>query len=530
MALTFQTTGQQRLADLLAKQAMDSSPIQSPWQGLDRMSKALLAGWQMQNADAQQREALPAILGILGGGQAEAPSAPASPMATALAQPQRPAVDPNADAVTEAKTPQDYINRGWGGLTPQGRDTATRTVLGEAANQGPLGMAGVADVMRNRAASGGYGGNTMDSVALAKGQFEPWMTQGGRDRMQAFSQNSPQYRGAQEAVDTAAIGTRPDVTGGASHFYAPKAQAALAPVDGRPVVPPFAAGQQPSAVIGDHNFYAPRTQMAQAGQPQQSSVGARQGMNPAQIEQLRAMASHPNPNVRQFAAGLIQNAVADRFKPADYDFQKRDDGSIVAINKKNPRDMQLIQPPGGSQSLIDFEANKAGAKKGAELRAERAVTEPERRKQEVSAGTIVTQDIDRAIKEMDTSTLPTTGMSGAALSYVPGTASHNVGRLIETMKANAGFQQLNQMRQSSPTGGALGNVTERELAYLQAAIGNLAQSQDDGQLRDNLKRVKNAYLDIIHGPTQGPARESLSFQQKQGSGGVDDLVNKYRSR
>src|SRR5690606_12677220 len=84
--------------------------------------------------------------------------------------------------------------------------------------------------------------------------------------------------------------------------------------------------------------------------------------------------------------------------------------------------------------------------------------------------------------------------------------------LVDTIKANAAFDKLQAMRDSSPTGGALGQVSERELSYLQATIGNLEQSQGAEQLEDNLKRVKNAYLDIVHGPGNGPAREELSFQ------------------
>lgn len=508
----FGTTGsqdyQKMLAAMLAKDATSSAPIQSPWQGADRMAKALLAGMQMQNASAQDKEFMAELAKFSGGGAPAMAAALAPQTAQTAPQmaPQAAPVPVDADAVTEAKTPQDYINRAWGGLTPQGRDVATRTVLGEAANQGPTGMAAVADVMRNRAVSGGYGGNTMDAVALAKNQFEPWNTPAGRQRMQSFSPMSPAYAGAQSAVDTAAIGSRPDVTGGASYFYAPKAQAALAPVDGRPVTPSFAQGQ-PSAVIGDHNFYRAPTQTAQA-QPQQPQ---QQNNQNAMIDQWLKSS---NPRLQQAGAALRMQQIQQQFKPSEYEYKPRDDGSIVAINKKNPNDVRLLQPPGGSQALIDFNAQNAAAKKGAELRAERAVTEPDRRKQEVQAGNIVVQDIDRALQQTNEATIPVTGMVGKAASYVPGTSAHNVSKLLDTVKANAGFDQLNKMRMSSPTGGALGNVTERELGFLQAVIGNLEQSQDEAQFKDNLKRVKNAYLDVIHGPGNGP-REPLGFQGKK---------------
>jgi len=138
-----------------------------------------------------------------------------------------------------------------------------------------------------------------------------------------------------------------------------------------------------------------------------------------------------------------------------------------------------------------------------------------RRGAEVSRADIVTQDIDRVLKTMETGILPDTGF-GAMLSNVPGTDARAIAALLDTVKANIGFQELNKMRQQSPTGGALGNVTERELAFLQSVAGSLDQSQDAGQLRDNLNRLWNSYQDVIHGPGNGPQRRPLSFQQEFG--------------
>jgi hypothetical protein len=64
------------------------------------------------------------------------------------------------------------------------------------------------------------------------------------------------------------------------------------------------------------------------------------------------------------------------------------------------------------------------------------------------------------------------------------------------------------MRASSPTGGALGQVTDFENRLLQATIGNLEQSQSKDQLLYNLRRVKDTYLDIVHGPGNRPKEGS----------------------
>lgn len=113
---------------------------------------------------------------------------------------------------------------------------------------------------------------------------------------------------------------------------------------------------------------------------------------------------------------------------------------------------------------------------------------------------VVTEDIDRAVDLIDKSPFTTTGLAGNALSKIGGTSSNDVNQLITTIKANAGFDRLQAMRDASPTGGALGAVSERELTYLQSTIGSLDQSQTKEQLLRNLKRVRQAYADIIDGP------------------------------
>jgi hypothetical protein len=63
------------------------------------------------------------------------------------------------------------------------------------------------------------------------------------------------------------------------------------------------------------------------------------------------------------------------------------------------------------------------------------------------------------------------------------------------------------MRDASPTGGALGQVSERELALLNGALGSLKQSQTKEQLRANLANVKRIYNQIVNGvdvPTGDP--------------------------
>jgi len=107
---------------------------------------------------------------------------------------------------------------------------------------------------------------------------------------------------------------------------------------------------------------------------------------------------------------------------------------------------------------------------------------------------LVTQDIARARALVDGTT---TGFIGNIARNVGGTPAADLSSLIDTIGANIGFKELQDMRDNSPTGGALGQVTERELALLQAVMGSLKQSQSEAQFRQNLDRLERQYQDSM---------------------------------
>ena len=85
------------------------------------------------------------------------------------------------------------------------------------------------------------------------------------------------------------------------------------------------------------------------------------------------------------------------------------------------------------------------------------------------------------------------GWTGSLLSSVPGTPAHDVFNSINTIEAAVGFDRLQKMRDDSPTGGALGQVTERELALLSQSLGSLKQSSSREQFVANLNAVEKHY-------------------------------------
>jgi hypothetical protein len=64
--------------------------------------------------------------------------------------------------------------------------------------------------------------------------------------------------------------------------------------------------------------------------------------------------------------------------------------------------------------------------------------------------------------------------------------------LYDSIVARGGFQELQNMRASSPTGGALGNVSDREGQYLRDAFAPINRTQDTADLSRVLKDAANA--------------------------------------
>jgi hypothetical protein len=82
-----------------------------------------------------------------------------------------------------------------------------------------------------------------------------------------------------------------------------------------------------------------------------------------------------------------------------------------------------------------------------------------------------------------------------------GTPGYALDKELVPVRANAFIQNLNTMRANSPTGGAVGNVTEKEGEKLQSTVGILDVGQPGDQLRREIDSTKAAM--IRHQPGLG---------------------------
>lgn len=85
----------------------------------------------------------------------------------------------------------------------------------------------------------------------------------------------------------------------------------------------------------------------------------------------------------------------------------------------------------------------------------------------------------------------TAGLAGRFLGWTE--SATDLERTLDTVKANLGFDRLQQMRNESKTGGALGQVAVKELDRLEASRASLDRAQSPEQLKKNLDNVYEAY-------------------------------------
>jgi hypothetical protein len=119
----------------------------------------------------------------------------------------------------------------------------------------------------------------------------------------------------------------------------------------------------------------------------------------------------------------------------------------------------------------------------------------EQKMQAAGALASVTNAVGATEKAIDEAIIPGAVGIGSKLynmtiGQLGGTAGNVIRDNIDTIKANATFDKLAQMRQASPTGGALGSVSDFENRLLGAATATLSPNLTPGQLKENMYRVQ----------------------------------------
>lgn len=230
-------------------------------------------------------------------------------------------------------------------------------------------------------------------------------------------------------------------------------------------------------------------QMISSGaNPAEVLMAYRQSRQPAQVDQTAAMQNYQfllaqgvapaEAMERAFSGGGVNVTVGGEApRPELLGTQ-----GLVAIPDSSVEGGWRVEPAPGSPLAREAEAEAAAGAAGVEQQA---------------AGAVNVLEVLEGL-EADVAGDPfLTGMLGSIARNVPGTGAYDAERTSQTIKANLAFDALAAMRAASPTGGALGAVSERELALLESQISSLDLGQRRETVLENIERIRDQYKRIL---------------------------------
>jgi hypothetical protein len=254
-----------------------------------------------------------------------------------------------------------------------------------------------------------------------------------------------------------------------------------------------ASATNPSYQLGNGSLLAvnaPNAPAAPQGQPQPSASP----QAPQSVAELAAS----DPLYQRYAQEAVK---AQRFGNTAGAAQAN------ALAEARLKELQATLPP----VLAPKDQQKA-------LDAERKAKNASNDLVEAAKGTLGT--IQEAKGMLEGSDAFRTGMGGAVAAYIPGSGARDLSNAIMTIKANLSFEALQQMRANSPTGGALGNVSDADLKLLASQVAALDYTGKKDKLKRDLALVEQHYQRLL---------DAAQADAGMGQGGsdVDALLQKY---
>jgi hypothetical protein len=224
----------------------------------------------------------------------------------------------------------------------------------------------------------------------------------------------------------------------------------------------------------------------------------------------------------------------------EYEFAKSQgfDGSFLDYQLSNKRagaNSQSVTVGGGKYGTIPQGFELMEGPEGATMRRipggpeDTSVKEAKQQGQADVASRVVTSAAQRAREAAGNRNFGHVGQ-GTVAKLAPWSDSAEVSRQVEVMKAAAKIENLTAMRQASPTGGALGAVSDQESQMLAAKSGALDPSSPN--FARDLDDYELTLLQVVHGPQEGqrifmetrrqqaPAVQAPAGGARRTSGGV----------
>lgn len=199
--------------------------------------------------------------------------------------------------------------------------------------------------------------------------------------------------------------------------------------------------------------------------------------------------------------------------PEGGSYQKGPDGKIYEIGGGGTTINNMGNIPAGYAVDYDEEGRPVtmspvpGSPAALEAAAAAGKEEMRDDQAEITSGTI----LNEAGKARDLISGWSTGPGQWVFGNLPFTQAAELNRHVSSLKAIASSENINMMRQSSPTGAAMGNTSDADLKLLQDKAGALdPQSPNFVEMLDD---YEHTLLRIVHGPEVGDA----VYQQTRGA-------------
>jgi hypothetical protein len=106
----------------------------------------------------------------------------------------------------------------------------------------------------------------------------------------------------------------------------------------------------------------------------------------------------------------------------------------------------------------------------------------------------------------------TEGVQGQVSQFIGATPAYELNQEIETIKSNLAVDQLQKMREMSPTGGALGNSSDKDLAALQTTVASLKVGMSDKAKANALQKIDRHYTGWLGTTYKTPDDVKNDFQ------------------
>lgn len=200
-------------------------------------------------------------------------------------------------------------------------------------------------------------------------------------------------------------------------------------------------------------------------------------------------------------------------------------GNIAGAKQQGKSDVDLVMQP-----KIKMQTDLA------EREAEKIIDKP-KIDSSISAASTKTAMLGGLIdKAKSQSSAWTTGIGGKLTSWMPSSPASDLEGTLSTIKSNIGFDKLQEMRDNSPTGGALGQVSEFENRLLQAVWGDLTTSRSKAQFEENLDLVKKqveeswSRIKIAYKQDYGVDYEEKTPEKNQWEGDKEKRYQEWKAR